>query len=85
DVPGVPLADQDAARVLLDGDQTVVALSSGATGRLLVRRQDSWHLYTAPDGRLLAAALVGSRLFLVTEADDGDRLWVRDLGDLLRG
>ena len=85
-LPTLPVTDDDSARVLLSEDRTVVIASSGGAGRLLVGQQGRWRIYTAPDGRVLAAALLGTRLVLLTAADPASgRLWTRDLSDLLEG
>ena len=44
---------------------------------------DAWRLYTAPDGVVRAAALVGTRLYLVSGPEDSAVLSVRDLADVL--
>lgn len=79
------VGDHDSARILVSGDRTLVAFSSGGAGRLLVGRTGHWRSYTAPDGRLVSAAMDGSRLLLVTTTSSGrGGVWVRDLADLLR-
>jgi hypothetical protein len=84
--PPFSVDDRDTGRVLLTGRHTVIAFSSGGAGRLLVGAQGRWRGYTAPDGRVLAAALIGTRLFCIRSVGDGGgQLWVRDLADLLRG
>lgn len=85
ETPELAVDDQDSARILLSGDRTIVAVSAGGVGRLLVGHRGRWRSYTAPDGRLQAAAIQGSRLLLLT-ADGSGRggLWVRDVADLLR-
>jgi len=85
-LPTLPVTDDDSARVLLSEDRTVVIASSGGAGRLLVGQQGRWRIYTSPDGRVLAAALLGTRLVLLTAADPASgRLWTRDLSGLLAG
>ena len=83
-VPSLPVTDSDAGRVLLSEDRTVVVASSGGTGRLLIGHQGRWRTYTAPDGRVRAAALIRARLVLLSETGPASgRLWTRDLSDLL--
>lgn len=83
-IPALPVADNDSGRVLLGDDRAVVVASTKSTGRLLIGREGRWHSYSAPDGTVLAAALLGARLLLLTDADPTvGRLWTRDLTDVL--
>ena len=84
--PPLPVDDADTGVIARHGDRVVVVASSNGRGRLLVADQDrtgDWRSYTAPDGVVRAAALVGTRLFLVSGADDTAVLSVRDLADVL--
>jgi hypothetical protein len=81
-VPDVTVDDHDNGVLLLGGDRTLAVLSSVGKGRLLVGRAGDWRAYTAPDGVVRSALLVGSRLYLVTD-DSGGALWSRDLSDIL--
>ena len=74
--------DHDNGVLLLGGDRTLAVLSSAGKGRLLVGRAADWRAYTAPDGVVRSALLVGSRLYLVTD-DSGGALWSRDVSDIL--
>lgn len=85
EVPLVTVDDSDSARVLVARDSVVMVASSGEDGRLLIGSEDRWRVYTAPGGLVRAAALVGSRLYLISGAEGRTRLWTRDLGDLLSG
>lgn len=81
-VPDVTVDDHDNGVLLLGADVTLAVLSSAGKGRLLVGRAGDWRAYTAPDGVVRSALLVGSRLYLVTD-DSGGALWSRDLSDIL--
>ncbi len=81
-LPELTVGDGDNGVVLNGGDRVLAALSSSGSGRLLVGHAGEWRAYTAPDGVVRAALLVGSRLYLVTE-DGGGSLWSRDVSDLL--
>lgn len=84
--PPLPVGDADTGVIARHVDQVVVVASSNGRGRLLVADQNrtgDWRSYAAPDGVVRAAALVGTRLFLVSGADDTGVLSVRDLSDVL--
>ena len=55
------------------------AISTNGQGRLLVGHDGGWRLYTAPQGSVRVAALVGTRLYLVSGPEDAAVLTVRDL------
>lgn len=84
--PPLPVGDADTGVIARHPDRVVVVASSNGRGRLLVADQNrtgDWRSYTAPDGVVRAAALVGTRLFLVSGADDTGVLSIRDLSDVL--
>ena len=82
-LPEVPVADDDAGVITRHDDRVVAALSTNGQGRLLVGHGDAWRLYTAPEGVVRAAALVGTRLYLVSGPENSAVLSVRDLDDVL--
>lgn len=85
-LPPLPVDDADGGVLIRHDDRVVVVASSHGLGRLLVSDRDGgWRSYTAPDGVVAAAALAGTRLYLVTGADDAAVLSVRDLSDVLTG
>jgi hypothetical protein len=87
-LPRLPVGDADAGVIARHGGRVVVVASSNGSGRVLVADQDGtgdWRSYASPDGVVRAAAMVGSRLFLVSGADDTAVLSVRDLADVLAG
>lgn len=81
-LPELGVDDHDNGVIIIDGGRTIAALSSAGRGRLLVGQAGHWSSYTAPDGVVRSALLVGSRLYLVSD-DDGGALWARDLADVL--
>ena len=83
DLPALPLADDDAGVIIRHDDRVVAAVSTNGQGRLLVGHGDGWRLYTAPEGVVRAAALVGTRLYLVSGPENAAVLSVRDLADVL--
>lgn len=83
DIPDLPAADTDTAKVLLSTDGVIVATSQGQTGHLLISHDGKWKIYSSPDGAVQSATLVGSRLYLITGKDESRTLWVRDLSDVL--
>lgn len=89
EVSPLAVADGDSARVLFWRDRALVVASSAGLGRLLVGdgRADassgSWRVYTAPNGIIRSAAMVGNRLYLVTGTEKSRSLYVRDLTDVL--
>ncbi|HEY5978702.1 MAG TPA: hypothetical protein VIT41_03620 [Microlunatus sp.] len=84
-LPELRVGDDDAGVIARHGDRVVAAISTHGQGRLLVGHDGAWRLYTGPDGVVRAAALVGSRLYLISEREDSAVLSTRDLGDLLVG
>ena len=83
DLPPVPVVVDDAGVITWHDDRVVAAISTNGQGRLLVGHRDAWRLYTAPEGVVRAAALVGTRLYLVSGPEDAAMLSVRDLADVL--
>jgi hypothetical protein len=81
-VPELTVADSDNGVVVSDGDRVLAAFSSAGEGRLLIGRGADWRAYTAPDGVVRSALLIGSRLYLLTD-DNGGALWSRDVSDVL--
>lgn len=79
ELPDLPAEDTDAAKVLLSADRVVVVASPEGAGRLLVGHDGTWRFYTAPDGAVQSAALIGSRLYLVVGKEAARKLWVHDL------
>ena len=84
-VPDLVVGDDDAGVIARHDEQVVVALSSEGHGRLLIGHAGAWRLYTAPEGVVRGAALVGTRLYLVSGPVDAAVLSVRDLSDVLVG
>ncbi|HEY5784916.1 MAG TPA: hypothetical protein VIT65_09065 [Microlunatus sp.] len=84
-LPELAVGDHDSGVITQYGDRIVAAISAHGQGRLLIGHDGAWKLYSAPDGAVRAAALVGTRLYLVSGPDDGAVLTVRDLADLLTG
>lgn len=84
-LPELPVDDGDLGVVLRHDDRLVVAISTNGQGRLLVGHDGGWRLYTAPQGSVRAAVLVGTRLYLVSGPEDAAVLSVRDLTDVLTG
>lgn len=87
-LPSLPVGDADAGVLMRYADRVVVVASSHGHGRLLVGDPDGaggWLSYTAPDGVVRSATLVGTRLYLVSGADHSAALSVRDLRDVLTG
>lgn len=84
ELPDLPAEDTDTAKVLLSADRVVVVASLDRAGRILIGHDGRWRVYSSPDGAVHSATLVGSRLHLIAGSDRGRRLWVRDLGDVLR-
>lgn len=82
-IPTLSANDTDTGRALLWHDQVVIAFTSNGSGRLLIGQSGTWRLYSAPDGQLRAAALVGTRLHLVLGSTEATALVVRDLSDVL--
>jgi len=82
-LPELPVADDDAGVITRHDDRVVAVISTNGQGRLLVGQGDAWRLYTAPDGVIRAAALIGTRLYLVTGPENSAVLSVRDLADVL--
>ena len=84
-LPELPVGDADIGVITQHDDRVVAAVSANGQGRLLIGHDGAWKLYTAPDGAVRAAALVGTRLYLVSGPEDAAVLSVRDLADLLSG
>ena len=82
-LPELPVADDDAGVITRHDDRVVAVISTNGQGRLLVGHGGAWGLYTAPDGVVRAAALVGTRLYLVSGPENSAVLSVRDLTDVL--
>ena len=82
-LPELPVGDADTGVITRHDDRVVAAVSTNGQGRLLVGHGDAWRLYTAPDGVVRAAALVGTRLYLVSGPESSAVLSVRDLADVL--
>ncbi len=85
DLPAVTVADADVGVLVRRADRLVVAVSTDGRGRLLVGHDGGWRLFTAPDGVVRAAVLVGTRLYLVSGPEGAAVLSVRDLADVLAG
>jgi hypothetical protein len=82
-LPELPVGDADTGVITRHDDRVVVAVSTNGRGRLLVGHDGGWRLFTAPDGTVRAAALVGTRLYLVSGPENDAVLSVRDLADVL--
>lgn len=83
ELPELPVGDADTGVITRHDDRVVVAVSTNGRGRLLVGHDGGWRLFTAPDGTLRAAALVGTKLYLVSGPENDAVLSVRDLADVL--
>lgn len=81
--PELPVVDDDTGVVTRHDDRVVAAVSTNGQGRLLVGHDGEWQLFTAPDGVVRAATLVGTRLYLVSGPENDGVLSVRDLADVL--
>ena len=82
-VPDLAGGDDDGGVVARQDQRVVAVISSEGRGRLLIGHDGGWRLYTAPDGVVRSAALVGRRLYLVGGTEDAAVLSVRDLSDVL--
>ncbi len=81
--PELPVDDDDTGVIARHGGRVVAAISTNGQGRLLVGHDGDWRLFTAPDGVVRAATLVGTRLYLVSGPENHAVLSVRDLEDVL--
>jgi hypothetical protein len=84
-LPELTVGDADTGVIALHDDRVVAAVSTNGQGRLLVGHDGAWRLYTAPAGIVRAAALAGTRLYLVSGPQSSAVLSVRDIADLLAG
>ena len=82
-LPELPVGDDDRGVITRHDDRVVAAVSTNGKGRLLVGHDGDWQLFTAPDGVVRAAALVGTRLYLVSGPENAAVLSARDLADVL--
>lgn len=82
-LPELPVGDYDMGVITRHDDRVVAAVSTNGQSRLLVGHDGDWQLFTAPDGVVRAAALVGNRLYLVSGPENAAVLSARDLADVL--
>ena len=82
-LPELPVGDDDMGVITRHDDRVVAAVSTNGQGRLLVGHDGDWQLFTAPDGVVRAAALVGNRLYLVSGPENAAVLSARDLAAVL--
>ncbi len=85
DGPELPVVDDDTGVITRYDDRVVAVVSTNGHGRLLVGHDGDWQLFTAPDGVVRAATLVGTRLYLVSGPESAGVLSVRDLADVVSG
>jgi hypothetical protein len=75
-LPEAPIdVDGPGPRTIIAAGRPGILFGHSGVNRLLLQDESGWRTLTAPDGRVLDALLIGTRLYTIV----GDSLWFADL------